>query len=300
MVASTTQLKRTLSHPQNRSRLFVDQRGKVVLTDAWQRLDLLPRISQRISATRQLSKLNQIGIIDYGVLKGEEPPVERQKATGAIYIHGCPLRCLTCYQPEFFSRKAQFYTNAFSLTELILSLAEQDVASISIVMATYQQAVHRAIRMAKAKGLKLPIVLNYSGQIHTKNLDSLIGDIDLFLPDHKALGAEYRQIHGLSPLYSYHTTLGITHLVQNNQKVLVRHLVIPTLEDPLCDLRRLAKHFEYKARNIQISVLTEFFCQQTNRLISMSEELKSEAEELLRSYGYKFYIQGRHGYDYSV
>src|SRR4051812_9820644 len=102
---------------KNKSHVVIRPDGSIVATDLWADYNLLAKPDSSLFPVRlkqseeQVSDANPIGIVDYGVLLGEEPAVSGSTGAGAIYIHGCHVRCKTCYQPEFFSKKARVYTS---------------------------------------------------------------------------------------------------------------------------------------------------------------------------------------------
>ena len=97
------------------SYIQINSDGRVILTDAWSgSLGLSESVSflePGLFETSQTQKF-PIGIVDVGRLYGEEAEIAFPHGTGAIYFHGCALKCSHCYQPEFFASKAQRSTFA--------------------------------------------------------------------------------------------------------------------------------------------------------------------------------------------
>lgn len=294
MSTKPTAFTKALEPPQV-SRVFVGTRGQIVVTDLWKKWKARP-VTSRLMAEAGTS----IGVNDFGILRGEEPPIDRGVGTGAVYIHGCPLRCQTCYQPEFFADKARIRMSEESLADLFLELEAQGAASLSIVMATLQKPVLNALQKARSRSLKLDAVLNYSGWLSKEALESLGDSFQIYLPDLKAMSSIYRREHGLPESYSTAAKEGIRYLARSKRSLILRHLILPQLPDPLIDFRMILQWMKEEGISFPLSVLTEFFCPKEKRLVSLSQTLKDEVFDLCQKENLTVYIQGKASYDYSL
>jgi putative pyruvate formate lyase activating enzyme len=286
--------------PPHFSKVFVSGTGELVVTDLWTKWKEASDSQPRLKSLPSLDPQAQIGVNDFGILRGEEPPIDRGRGTGAVYIHGCPLRCHTCYQPEFFAKKARMQMEAEELAQIFLALQEQGAATLSIVMATLQKPVVEALHIARDRGLNLDAVLNYSGWISVAQLEGLGSEFQVYLPDLKAVGPEYQKHHGLSESYSKTTKEGILYLAKRGHSLIVRHLILPFLADPLSDLRSIVAWMLENRLSFPVSVLSQYFCPSKKVLMPLKEPLKVEIEQMFESAGLALYLQGRKSYDYSI
>ncbi len=280
-----------------RSRVVLTADGRVIVTDHWhkwaqaghgegsQAEPVLSRSSNQFSANLP------IGLIDFGILHGEEPAVSGTTGTGALYIHGCPLRCKTCYQPEFFSKQAKIYTDSESLASLMLEYQRSGAHSISIVIGTYQPQVHRSIKLARASGLTVPIVYNYSGMLDSRMLQSLLPDIDIFMPDCKAVSKELSTVHGLPDNYQVIMKDGVRFLLTTGKQVIVRHLIVPTFPTYLEEIRQVIELFGKSDGPLTFSFLTHFYDGQTRRFHHVSQADLDKIGDLARQLGVAVYYE---------
>lgn len=275
--------------------------GSLVVTDLWADLGL-NAIGARVSPKLEqhsVSALHPIGIVDYGILLGEEPPIhgESREGCGAIYVHGCAVRCSTCYQPEFFSREAKFYTNTESLSQLMLDFQAAQVHSILFVIDGYKENIHSAIKMAKRNGLRLPVVYKYSGLLSIEHLNLLQNDVDIFVPDVKAISDELAAIHGLPKNYRKICLDGVRELIRSGKQVIIRHLLIPHFGFIREELSKLFHEIPMTSSNVSLSLLTQYQDPRNGAITSVGRDVISFAKDLAGMFGCKLYIQTARGWE---
>lgn len=133
--------------------------------------------------------------------------------TFAIFFYGCTMKCVYCQNSktsraivgadiirpscrgELCEPEKVFYTPE-ELSDEIVKAQSENVASISFITAAlYVDQVVETIKLAKKKGLTLPIVYNSSGYETVSQIKKLDGLIDIYLPDFKyfdnELGKKY-------------------------------------------------------------------------------------------------------------
>ncbi|MCC8138487.1 MAG: radical SAM protein [Clostridiales bacterium] len=133
---------------------------------------------------------------------GETPPHVRSAASraayeknaprlggsGAVFFSGCPLGCVYCQNRAISRGRAGEVISVERLAEIFLELEEQGALNINLVTAGhYAPQVCTALRLAKEKGLSLPVVWNSSGYETVETLRMLEGLVDIYLPDLKYL-----------------------------------------------------------------------------------------------------------------
>lgn len=95
-----------------------------------------------------------------------------------------------------------FYTPE-ELSDEIIKAQSENVASISFITAAlYVDQVAETIKLAKKKGLTLPVVYNSSGYETVAQIKKLDGLIDIYLPDFKYFDNELGKKYSSVPNYA--------------------------------------------------------------------------------------------------
>ena len=182
---------------------------------------------------------------------GEEPPISGAAGSGTVFFTGCNLKCLFCqnYQLSWLLEGERVSDEA--LAALMLGLQAKGAHNINLVSPTHVvMPVLRALRLALAEGLGIPLVWNSNGYDSLEVVRALEGIVDVYLPDLK-----YR-----SPALSKRYSAAADYFVKASEAVremslqrpaldlgpggtarrglVVRHLVLPgAVEDTLALLR---------------------------------------------------------------
>ena len=129
----------------------------------------------------------------------EEPFLSGVNGSGAVFFSGCNLGCVFCQNHEIRDGGVgELYFNAEELSSAYLSLQQQGAHNINLVTAAHHvPVVAESLRLAKAQGLKIPIVYNSGGYELAETLRLLDGLVDVYLPDLKyvfqrTVGAVFR------------------------------------------------------------------------------------------------------------
>jgi len=175
-----------------------------------------------------------------GLHRGEEPPVTGKKGSGMIFFCGCPLHCAYCqnHQISKYQSDVGFEVSTEELASLMLALEAFGATNINLVTPThFYPSIIVALRMAREKGLKLPIVNNTSGYESVHGLDLIDPFTDLYLIDVKTLDEEVARTFCGLPQYAEVIRPAMAYLVKKHPSVhqdkrglrglLVRHLLFP-------------------------------------------------------------------------
>ena len=170
----------------------------------------------------------------------EEPCISGAEGSGAVFFSGCTLRCVFCQNYEIASAGAGKKLSAERLAEIFLELQEQGANNINLVTAGhFLPPVIRALRAAKAQGLRIPVVYNTGGYEKADVLRRLEGLVDVWLPDCKYRSAELAHRYSHAADYPERAAEALAEMVRQSGKpvfdgrgmmqagVLVRHLVLP-------------------------------------------------------------------------
>lgn len=201
---------------------------------------------------------------------GEEPPLSGSKGSGTIFFSHCNLRCRFCQNYQISQLGKGDEMTPQELSEKMLSLQETGCHNISLVTPTpYLPQAMRAVWLAKASGLKVPIVYNTNGYERIDILRLLEGAVDVYLPDAKYGSNEASSFSShvddyvkfnIPALKEMKRQVG--NLVLNGSGVaekgfIVRHLVLPNnTADSFSLLRVLGDEL---GTEIHISLMGQYF-----------------------------------------
>ena len=129
---------------------------------------------------------NKVKIALYSIHNFEEPCISGEKGSGTVFFSNCNLNCIFCQNYEISQLGKGKEISVEELAEIFLIQQEKEVENINLVTPTsYVPQIIEAIKIAKEKGLKIPIVYNTNGYESVETLKMLEGYIDVYLPDLK-------------------------------------------------------------------------------------------------------------------
>lgn len=116
----------------------------------------------------------------------EEPCISGKSGSGTIFFSGCNLNCKFCQNYKISQEKIGQEINIEDLAEKMITLEKEGANNINFVTGfMYIPHIVKAIKFARNRGLKIPIVYNSSGYESIEALKLLDGYIDIYLPDFK-------------------------------------------------------------------------------------------------------------------
>ncbi len=123
-------------------------------------------------------------VYSYAPHHGEEPVLSGTRGSGTIFFSHCNMRCVYCQNYYFSQLDEGSEMSIDDLASAMLYLQETGCHNINLVSPTHNAvSIALAIRTAKDKGLKLPIVYNTGGYDLVDTLRLLDGIIDIYMPD---------------------------------------------------------------------------------------------------------------------
>ena len=135
--------------------------------------------------------------------KWEEEPISGvargYRGTFAIFFYGCNMRCVYCQNYKIshikltnlnsFENKISYSVD--ELSDIMIQAEKNKAASISLITGVlYVDKIVECIKIAKNKGLNIPVVYNSSAYELTSQINKLNGLIDIYLPDFKYFSNE--------------------------------------------------------------------------------------------------------------
>ena len=172
---------------------------------------------------------------------GEERPLVGKGGSGTIFLTHCNLRCVFCQNWEIAHLGRGFASDIDELAKNMLRLQKTGCHNINLVTPTHYSAhILKAIDIAAAQGLRLPIVYNTSGWERLEIVKLLDGIVDIYLPDFKYWDSEMSSKYS-SEAESYpeftsqailemHRQVGVAKPATNGlmqRGLMIRHLVMP-------------------------------------------------------------------------
>ena len=268
---------------------------------------------------------NQIGrckskdtvkIAVYSTHNFEEPCISGKKGSGTVFFSNCNMNCVFCQNYEISQQGKGKEITIEELAEIFIKQQEKDVENINLVTPTsYVPQIIEAIKIARNKGLKLPIVYNTNGYEKVETLEMLEGYVDIYLPDFKY--SDNKLAKRLSKVDNYFeiATRALKEMYRQTGKavfddrgimqkgMIIRHLVLP---NQILNSRRVLKWINENMHDVYVSVMAQYFpTYKAKDIEDINRKLSKEEYEQIENYLYRLdlengYIQelGEHEEEY--
>ena len=230
----------------------------------------------------------KIKIALYSTHNFEEPCISGEIGSGTIFFSNCNLNCVFCQNYEISQLGKGKDISIEELANIFLKQQEKNVENINLVTPTsYIPQIIEAIKIARSKGFKLPIIYNTNAYEKVETLKMLEGYIDIYLPDLKYaendVAKEYSKIDNYFEI--------ATKAIQKG--VMIRHLVLPSyIENSKKVLKWIKDNLDDK---IYVSIMAQYFptykakeYEKINRKLTKEEwkEIENYIEKLEIENGY--------------
>lgn len=268
---------------------------------------------------------NQIGrckskdtvkIAVYSTHNFEEPCISGKKGSGTVFFSNCNMNCVFCQNYEISQQGKGKEITIEELAEIFIKQQEKDVENINLVTPTsYVPQIIETIKIARNKGLKLPIVYNTNGYEKVETLEMLEGYVDIYLPDFKY--SDNKLAKRLSKVDNYFeiATRALKEMYRQTGKavfddrgimqkgMIIRHLVLP---NQILNSRRVLKWINENMHDVYVSVMAQYFpTYKAKDIEDINRKLSKEEYEQIENYLYRLdlengYIQelGEHEEEY--
>ena len=170
----------------------------------------------------------------------EEPPISGTKGSGTVFFSHCNLGCVFCQNHDISQNGFGQEISIKRLAEIFLEQQTRGFHNVNLVSAAqFIPQVAKALKLAKEKGLSIPVVYNSNGYESITGLKMLEELVDIYLPDFKYwnddLGMEYSRCPhykktAAAAILEMREQVGPDILDENGimQKgIILRHLVLP-------------------------------------------------------------------------
>ena len=252
----------------------------------------------------------------YSTHNFEEPCISGKKGSGTVFFSNCNMNCVFCQNYEISQQGKGKEITIEELAEIFIKQQEKDVENINLVTPTsYVPQIIEAIKIARNKGLKLPIVYNTNGYEKVETLEMLEGYVDIYLPDFKYSDNELAK--RLSKVNNYFeiATQALTEMYRQTGKavfddrgimqkgMIIRHLVLP---NQILNSRKVLKWINENMNDVYVSVMAQYFpTYKAKDIEDINRKLSKEEYEQIENYLYRLdlengYIQelGEHEEEY--
>ena len=212
---------------------------------------------------------NEMIIARYSLHKWEEPCISGNSGSGTVFFSYCNLRCIYCQNYDISTLHKGRVVSVQEFCDMCLELQEKGANNINLVTGVmYIPLIVKGLRLARKKGLHIPIVYNSSGYESIEGLKLLDGIVDIYLTDLKyyddKLGVKYSNVSNYFKCASMaieemYRQVGINKFDNNGimkKGVIIRHLMLPGC---INDSKRIIKYlYDVYGDSIYLSIMNQY------------------------------------------
>ncbi len=159
---------------------------------------------------------------------------------GTIFFSGCNFSCMFCQNYKISQECFGKEISVERLSDIMLEQQERGVHNINLVTPTpFVYSIIEAIKLAKEKGLNIPIVYNTNGYDSIETIKLLNGYIDIYLPDLKYYDDDVALEYSKVPHYFKTASKSVVEMQKQvgrpqfdsngimKKGMIIRHLIMP-------------------------------------------------------------------------
>lgn len=227
----------------------------------------------------------------------EEPCISGKEGSGTVFFTGCNLSCKFC---QNYKISQEYKGNEIEIDELadrFLELQKRGANNINLVTGfMFVPQIIEALKIAKSKGLIIPVVYNSSGYESVETLKLLDVYVDIYLPDFKYSYNELaKELSGAddyfeiaqSALKEMKRQVGNTMIFDERgilkKGMIVRHLVLPNhLQNSKKALKWIRENL---GKDIYVSVMAQYFpCYKAKKDKDIGRKITQEEYDEIAEY----------------
>ena len=200
----------------------------------------------------------------------EEPCISGKNGSGTVFFSNCNLKCVFCQNYKISQEGLGNEITIEELADVFIDEQNKNAENINLVTPTmYVYHIIEAIKIARNKGLKIPIVYNSNGYENVETIKKLNGYIDVYLPDLKYfdddLAFKYSGIknyfeNATASIQEMYKQVGSPVLDENGmikKGLIIRHLVLPSnIQNSKNVLKWINDNMD---KNVFVSVMAQYF-----------------------------------------
>lgn len=200
----------------------------------------------------------------------EEPCITGKNGSGTVFFSHCNLNCVYCQNYEISQLQNGKEISIQELADIFIEQQNKGAENINLVTPTmYVYQIIEAIKIAKANGLKIPIVYNSNGYESVETIKLLNGYIDVYLPDLKysdnSLAKEYSNVNNYfeiatNAILEMYYQVGLPQFSEDGlikKGVLIRHLILPNHVDNSKKVLDWIK--SSLPKDVYVSIMAQYF-----------------------------------------
>ena len=209
------------------------------------------------------------------------------------------MKCIYCQNYEISQQGRGKEISIEELANIFIKQQENKVENINLVTPTsYCIQIIEAIKIAKEKGLTIPIVYNTNGYENVETLKLLEGFVDIYLPDLKyyynELGSKYSKVNNYfeiatNAIKEMYRQVGAPKLNENGimQKgLMVRHLILPGETKNSKEVLKWIK--ENLNEDVFVSIMAQYFPTYLAKNVDkLNRKITKEEYEEIENYVYE-------------
>ena len=260
---------------------------------------------------------DKIKIALYSIHNFEEPCISGEKGSGTIFFSNCNMNCVFCQNYEISQLGRGKEITIEELANVMIKQQERNVQNINLVTPTsYALHIVEAIKIARKKGLEIPIVYNTNGYESVETLKLLEGYVDIYLPDLKYyyddLAKKYSKVDNYfeiatKAIQEMYRQVGTPVLDENGvmkKGLMIRHLILPNeVQNSKKVLKWIKENID---SNVYVSIMEQYFpTYKAKEIPEIARKITKEEYEKVENYLYELdlengYIQelGEHEEEY--
>ena len=260
---------------------------------------------------------DKIKIALYSIHNFEEPCISGEKGSGTIFFSNCNMNCVFCQNYEISQLGRGKEITIEELANVMIKQQERNVQNINLVTPTsYALHIVEAIKIARKKGLEIPIVYNTNGYESVETLKLLEGYVDIYLPDLKYyyddLAKKYSKVDNYfeiatKAIQEMYRQVGTPVLDENGvmkKGLMIRHLILPNeVQNSEKVLKWIKENID---SNVYVSIMAQYFpTYKAKEIPEIARKITKEEYEKVENYLYELdlengYIQelGEHEEEY--
>ncbi len=260
---------------------------------------------------------DKIKIALYSIHNFEEPCISGEKGSGTIFFSNCNMNCVFCQNYEISQLGRGKEITIEELANVMIKQQERNVQNINLVTPTsYALHIVEAIKIARKKGLEIPIVYNTNGYESVETLKLLEGYVDIYLPDLKYyyddLAKKYSRVDNYfeiatKAIQEMYRQVGTPVLDENGvmkKGLMIRHLILPNeVQNSKKVLKWIKENID---SNVYVSIMAQYFpTYKAKEIPEIARKITKEEYEKVENYLYELdlengYIQelGEHEEEY--
>ena len=260
---------------------------------------------------------DKIKIALYSIHNFEEPCISGEKGSGTIFFSNCNMNCVFCQNYEISQLGRGKEITIEELANVMIKQQERNVQNINLVTPTsYALHIVEAIKIARKKGLEIPIVYNTNGYESVETLKLLEGYVDIYLPDLKYYYDDLAKKYSKVDNYFEIATKAIQEMYRQvgtpvhdengvmKKGLMIRHLILP---NEVQNSKKVLKWIKGNIdSNVYVSIMAQYFpTYKAKEIPEIARKITKEEYEKVENYLYELdlengYIQelGEHEEEY--